>query len=94
MNAKRIGIILSREETLCSFNKSKVSQMATVLSSLKMVSAVRNIQVNSTQFRREKMGRKLLEQLNLAKSLKDGEQFVLKRIKTVTDKVSGETQQI
>ena len=68
--------------------------MATVLSSLKMVSAVRNNQVNSTQFRREKMARKLLEQLNLAKSLRDGEQFVLKRIKTVTDKVSGETQQI
>ncbi len=68
--------------------------MATVLSSLKMVSAVRNIQVNSTQFRREKMARKLLEQYNLAKSLRDGEQFVLKRIKTVTDKVSGETQQI
>ena len=68
--------------------------MATVLSSLKMVSAVRNNQVNSTQFRREKMARKLLEQLNLAKSLRDGEQFVLKRIKTVTDKVSGESQQI
>ena len=60
--------------------------MATVLSSLKIVTAVRSNQVNSTQFRREKMARKLLEQYNLAKSLRDGEQFVLKRIKTVTDK--------
>ena len=68
--------------------------MATVLSSLKIVTAVRSNQVNSTQFRREKMARKLLEQYNLAKSHRDGEQFVLKRIKTVTDKVSGETQQI
>lgn len=68
--------------------------MATVLSSLKIVTAVRTNQVNSAEFRREKMARKLLEQYNLAKSLRDGEQFVLKRIKTVTDKVSGETQQI
>ena len=68
--------------------------MATVLSSLKIVTAVRSNQVNSTEFRREKMARKLLEQYNLAKSLRDGEQFVLKRIKTVTDKVSGESQQI
>ena len=68
--------------------------MAAVLSSLKIVTAVRSNQVNSTQFRREKMARKLLEQYNLAKSLRDGEQFVPKRIKTVTDKVSGETQQI
>ncbi len=83
-----------REETSCSFNNSKVSQMATVLSSLKIVTAVRTNQVNSTEFRRAKMARKLLEQYNLAKSLRDGEQFVLKRIKTVTDKVSGETQQI
>jgi hypothetical protein len=68
--------------------------MATVLSTLKVVNAFRQNQFNSTQFRREKMARKLLEQLHLAKSLRDGEQFVLKRIKTVTDKVSGETQQI
>ena len=68
--------------------------MATVLSTLKVINAFRKNQFNSTQFRREKMARKLLEQYNLAKSLRDGEQFVLKRIKTVTDKVSGETQQI
>ena len=68
--------------------------MATFLSSLKMINAVRQFQPNSIQFRREKMTRKIDEQIKLAMALRDGITYSVKRLRNITDKTSGETTQI
>ena len=63
--------------------------MATVLSSLKVINAVKQIANDSTQFRREKLCKKLDEQISLAKAVKDGNTFTVKRQRNIKDKESG-----
>lgn len=63
--------------------------MATVLSSLKVINAVKQVANDSTQFRREKLCKKLDEQISLAKAVKDGNTFTVKRQRNIKDKASG-----
>jgi hypothetical protein len=68
--------------------------MAIVLSSIKMINAVRRFQPNSIQFRREKMTKKIDEQIKLATALRDGITYSVKRLRNITDTTSGEVTQI
>jgi hypothetical protein len=68
--------------------------MATILSALKMVNAVRQSQIDSKQFRRQKMSTKIDEQVKLAIAMRDGQTFVIKRLRNVTDKASGVVSQM
>ncbi len=59
-----------------------------------MVNAVRQTQTNSTLFRREKMARKIDEQVKLAIAMRDGQTFVIKRLRNVTDSATGVVSQM
>jgi len=54
-----------------------------------MVNAVRQVKMDSTQFRRQKMAKKIDEQVKLAIAMRDGETFVIKRLRSITDKATG-----
>ena len=65
--------------------------MATVLSSLKVINAVKQVVNDSTQFRREKLCKKLDEQINLAVAVSEGNTYTVKRQRNIKDKDSGLT---
>lgn len=68
--------------------------MSAVLSSLKLVNAKRINVIDPIQFRRNKLNEKLKVQIAMAQALSRGEQFTAKRMKKVTDQISGETSLI
>ena len=68
--------------------------MATQLSSLKITNVVRQLTTNTNEFRKNKLLKKLDEQIALATAQKNGELFTVKRLKNVKDEGSGETSQI
>ena len=68
--------------------------MATILSAFKMVNAVRQVKMDSTQFRRQKMAKKIDEQVKLAIAMRDGQTCVIKRLRNVTDKATGLVSQM
>jgi hypothetical protein len=59
--------------------------MSSILSSLKLTSAKRQLVSNPIEFRRNKLSNKLKEQVALAIALKNGETYTAKRLRTVTD---------
>ena len=59
--------------------------MSSILSSLKLASAKRQLISNPIEFRRQKVSAKLKEQIALAFALKNGETYTSKRLRTVTD---------
>ncbi len=59
--------------------------MTLILSSLKLSSVKRQQLHNPIEFRRQKLSNKLKEQVALAISMKNGENYVAKRLRTVTD---------
>ena len=63
--------------------------MATVLSSFKIISANKQNNNDSVQFRREKLCRKIDEQINLAKAVSEGNTYSVKTQRNVKDKDSG-----
>lgn len=65
--------------------------MTAILSSLKLVNAKRQNTVDPIQFRRNKLSEKLTHQINLAKALKNGETYTVKRQRNVRDEASGLT---
>ena len=65
--------------------------MATVLSSLKVINAVKQVANDSTQFRREKLCKKLDEQINLAVAVSEGNTYTVKSQRNIKDKESGLT---
>ena len=65
--------------------------MATVLSSLKVINAVKQVATDSTQFRREKLCKKLDEQISLAIAVSEGNTYTVKRQRNIKDKDSGLT---
>lgn len=65
--------------------------MSQVLASMKLVNAKRQNTVDPIQFRRSKLNEKLKIQIEMAKALSRGEQFTVKRMKKITDEVSGQT---
>lgn len=68
--------------------------MSAVLSSLKLVNAKRINVIDPIQFRRNKLNEKLKVQIAMAQALSKGEQFAVKRMKKITDEVSGQTSLI
>ena len=68
--------------------------MSTILNSFKLVNAKRQNSVDPIQFRRNKLNEKLKVQIAMAQALSKGEQFTQKRMKKVTDEVSGQTSLI
>lgn len=68
--------------------------MSAILSSLKLVNTKRQNSVDPIVFRRNKLNDKLKIQIEMAKALSRGEQFTVKRMKKVTDEVSGQTSLI
>jgi hypothetical protein len=68
--------------------------MSSILNSLKLINAKRENTVDPTLFRRSKLNYKLKVQIEMAKALSRGEQFTVKRMKKVTDEISGQTSLI
>jgi hypothetical protein len=68
--------------------------MSQALASLKLVNAKRENTVDPVLFRRSKLNDKLKVQIEMAKALSQGEQFTVKRMKKITDEVSGQTSLI
>lgn len=68
--------------------------MATVLSSLKVINAVKQVAADSTQFRREKLCKKIDEQINLAMAVSEGNTYTVKRQRNIKDKDSGLTNTV
>lgn len=68
--------------------------MSQVLASLKLVNAKRQNTVDPVLFRRSKLNEKLKVQIAMAQAMSRGESFSVKRMKKVTDEVSGETSLI
>ena len=68
--------------------------MSQVLASLKLINAKRLNTVDPVLFRRSKLNEKLKVQIAMAQAMSRGESFSVKRMKKVTDEVSGETSLI
>jgi hypothetical protein len=66
----------------------------TVLSKLKLVSSKKERNVSPVVARRNKLAAKIEEQLLFATAQSDGEIYAPKRLKNVTDKVTGERKTI
>jgi len=66
--------------------------MATQLSSLKITNVVRHTITNTNEFRKNKLLKKLDEQISLATAQKNGELFTVKRLKNVKDGNGNSTQ--
>jgi hypothetical protein len=64
------------------------------LGSLKLVSAVRINVMSPIQFRRNKLSAKLVDQIALAKAMKDGTTYAPKRVRSVKDRITGEVKTI
>jgi hypothetical protein len=60
------------------------------LSTLKLVTGKKNTTVNPIIHRRNKLLAKLQEQLQLCEARKSGQNYAPKRLKTITNKVTGE----
>ncbi|WP_369908181.1 DUF6641 family protein [Limnohabitans sp. Rim28] len=70
------------------------NHMSQALASLKLVNAKRQKTVDPIQFRRSKLNEKLKIQIEMAKALSRGDSFTVKRMKKVTDEVSGQASLI
>ena len=68
--------------------------MSQALASLKLVNAKRINAIDPIQFRRSKLNEKLKIQIEMAKALSRGEQFMQTRMKKVSDEASGQTSMI
>ena len=66
--------------------------MATQLSSLKITNVVRQMTANTNEFRKNKLLKKLDEQIALATAQKNGELFTVRRLKNVKDENGNSTQ--
>jgi hypothetical protein len=64
------------------------------ISKLKLVAATRSSQITPVQFRRNKICRRLHEQIMLAKSQQDGKQYSTTKFRTTTDSQTGERKSI
>jgi hypothetical protein len=64
------------------------------LNSLKFVSAKRPTQLPEIQVRRNKLGRAIWSQIQLASALQRGEHYTEKRFRTIRDKHTGESKSV
>ena len=65
-----------------------------VMGTLKLVATKRPNQITAVQVRRNKIGRRLHEQIMLAKAQQDGNQFAMTKFRTTTDAATGERKSV
>ena len=65
-----------------------------VIGTLKLVATKRPNQITAVQVRRNKIGRRLHEQIMLAKAQQDGNQFAMTKFRTTTDAATGERKSV
>ena len=65
-----------------------------VIGTLKLVATKRPNQITAVQVRRNKIGRRLHEQIMLAKAQQDGKQFAATKFRTTTDATTGERKSV
>ena len=65
-----------------------------VMGTLKLVATKRPNQITAVQVRRNKIGRRLHEQIMLAKAQQDGKQFAMTKFRTTTDAATGERKSV
>ena len=65
-----------------------------VMGTLKLVATKRPNQITAVQVRRNKIGRRLHEQIMLAKAQQDGKQFAATKFRTTTDATTGERKSV
>jgi len=68
--------------------------MTALLASLKMVNAKRQNLADPIEFRRQKLLRKIDEQILLCQAVQNGTAYVVKRQRKVTDEVTGDVRSI
>ena len=66
----------------------------TTLSSLKLTAAQKPTQMSAVQQRRNKLAKRLWEQMELAKAQQAGSQFVATKFRTITDNETGLRKQV
>lgn len=64
------------------------------LNGLKLVAAVKINAMSPVQFRRNKLVAKITDQIKLAQAMREGREYVATRVRTIKDRVSGETQTV
>ena len=67
--------------------------MAT-FTALKLVATKRSNHIAPIQLRRNKIGARVWEQIQLARAIQDGKQFSVTKFRTVTDAATGERKQV
>ena len=65
-----------------------------VLATLKLIATKRPSQMTNVQIRRNKIGRRLHEQIMLARAQKDGKQFAATKFRTVANIETGERKSV
>jgi len=65
-----------------------------VMGTLKLVATKRPNQITAVQVRRNKIGRRLHEQIMLARAQQDGKQFASTKFRTTTDASTGERKSV
>ncbi len=68
--------------------------MSALLATLKMVNAKRQNHADPIEFRRQKLIRKIDEQILLCQSVENGKAYVIKRQRKVIDEVTGDVRSI
>lgn len=72
----------------------KETEMTSLLASLKVVQAKRQSNTDPIEFRRQKLIRKIDEQIQLAHAVQNGTAFVVHRQRKVKDEVTGDIRTI
>lgn len=65
-----------------------------VMGTLKLVATKRPSQITALQLRRNKIGRRLHEQIMLARAQKEGKQFAVTKFRTITNTETGERKSV
>ena len=68
--------------------------MMSLLGTLKLVATKRPGQITAIQLRRNKIGRRLHEQIMLARAQQDGKQFFAQKFRTTTNTETGERKSV
>ena len=66
----------------------------TTLSSLKLTASQKPTQISSLQMRRNKLAKRLWEQMELAKAQQAGTQYIATKFRTITDNETGLRKQV
>lgn len=77
-----------------SIHSSTTGEIMSALNNLKFIAAKRPTQLPEIQVRRNKLSNRLWSQIQLAKALKNGENYTEKKFRTVRDRHTGETRSV